>query len=210
MDELKWSPLLARLIQRTGSTRHPGGFFLTDFLLSRTHLSKDSRVLDVGCGAGHTTAHIAKTYGCEVLGVDISREAIERAQAIYQNEPYFSRMSFQVGDATKLSELKGDFDVVLCESVLIFVKDKYDALSHMARMLKPGGFLAINELCASKGEHQKEVADFFARPEMGCFLTTSKILVTWFNDTWKMLVFDEQPFDIKSPNYGRLGKLLQF
>jgi len=197
MDELKWSPYL-RLIQRTGSTKHAGGFRYTDFLLSRTNLTEASRVLDVGCGAGHTSAHIAKTYGCHVTGVDIAPEAIERAQAIYCDEPYFDRMSFHVGDATDLSRLPQDFHVVLCESVLIFIKDKARALSQMASRLRPGGFLAINELCAGEGEHEQEAINFFARPEMGGFLTTSETLVAWFGDGWRLVVVDEQPFDMKA------------
>jgi len=198
MGELKFSPYL-RLIQQTGSTRHPGGFFLTDYLLGRTHLTKDSRVLDVGCGAGHTSAHIAKTYGCHVVGVDISIEAIERAQSIYRHEQYFEQMSFHVGDACDLHNVEGEFDVVLCESVLIFIEDKHEALEQMASVLKPGGFLALNELCASGDEKQQAVIDFFAQPQMGGFLTPSSVITTWFSDVvWNMIVVDEQPFDMKA------------
>lgn len=191
------SPYL-RLIQKTGTTRHPGGFYATDILLKRTRLKKTSRVLDVGCGAGHTSAFIAKNYGCSVTGVDISSEALDRVKSFYGNEPFFKRMSFEVGDACNLPYSDGYFDVVLCESVLFFVADKETALKEMSRVVKPGGFLALNELCLTEKDGLQNIKDYFLRPEFGGFITKSRNLEELINDDFSIVVKDEQPFDIKS------------
>src|SRR5580704_14070215 len=148
MNPKSSSPYL-RLIQKLGITRHPRGLSATDILLKRTGLNKNLRVLDMGCGAGHTSAHIAKNYGCSVTGLDISRDALDKAKALYHQEPYCQRMQFVEGEATSLPFSYGYFDVILCESVLIFVQDKKSAFNEMNRVLKPGGHLALNELCLS-------------------------------------------------------------
>ena len=82
MSDQDLSPYL-RVIAKTGNTRHPGGLAASDILLSKTNIGTNSRVLDVGCGAGHSTAHVAKTYGCRVIGLDMSKAAIDNAVALY-------------------------------------------------------------------------------------------------------------------------------
>lgn len=190
------SPYL-RLIQRTGGTRHPGGLVATDILLKRIEFNDSMRLLDVGCGAGHTAAHIAKTYGCQVVGVDISKEAIEKAHDIYKREPYFELMSFLVGDAQHLDFKDASFDVVLCESVLIFIEDKKAAIKEMARVIKPGGYMAMNELCLSGIATSEMTRTYFSRSEMGGFLEPAHVFSDCLKN-WRMVVMDEQPFDIKA------------
>ncbi len=135
----EFSPYL-RLIQKSGFTRHPGGLEASDTLLSRAHINKNSHILDVGCGAGHTMSHIVKNYGCRVTGVDISEDALSRAEGIYQKEPEFLKFTFKKASVENLPFADNSFDVVLCESVLVFVNDKAKALREMARVTKVGGF----------------------------------------------------------------------
>lgn len=193
---VKQSPYL-RLIQRTGGTRHPGGLSSTDILLKRIELTQSSTILDAGCGAGHTAAHIAKTYGCSVVGVDISPEAVEKAHDFYHREPFFERLSFVVGDVAHLNFERNSFDVVLCESVLLFVQDKQAAIKEMARVVKGQGFLALNELCQSNSPQSTVTKDYFARPEMGGFLVPAAEYLDCLKD-WRLVVMDERPFDIKA------------
>lgn len=190
------SPYL-RLIQKTGSTRHPGGLIYTDMLLKRCGLTTSSSVLDVGCGAGHTAAHIAKNYGCKVTGLDCSNEALLRAKDFYHYEPYFELMSFIHGDVLNLAMSDDSFDVVLCESVLLFVEDKKRALLELCRVVKPGGFLVLNELCLEHSNAKEEVQAFFARPEIGGYLVHPEAILDWVSRDFQLIVRDEKPFDIK-------------
>jgi len=61
-----------------GFTKHLGGLKATRELIELCHTNKDKYVLDVGCGVGITACNIAKRYSCEVIGVDISEEMIEK------------------------------------------------------------------------------------------------------------------------------------
>lgn len=210
MEPVNFSPYL-RLIQKTGVTKHPYGFSATDLLLQRAHLTHDSKLLDVGCGAGHTSAHIAKTHNCSVVGIDISHDALDRAQALYQHEPFFGQMSFAQASVQKLPFPDEHFDVVLCESVLFFVNDKETALQEMMRVLKPGGFLALNEITVSDKDDKRRIQDYFLRPEFGGFLVTADVLVDCLNqDEFSLVLKDEKPFDITTHLKSELRGFLSF
>ena len=47
-----------------GITKHVGGIEATDELLSLCHIEDAHEVLNVGCGIGVGSAHIAKKYNC--------------------------------------------------------------------------------------------------------------------------------------------------
>jgi ubiquinone/menaquinone biosynthesis C-methylase UbiE len=186
-----------RLIQKTGATRHPGGFLATDNLLTRTNLTEHSRLLDVGCGAGHTSAYIAKNYPGLVSGIDISESALLLAKSFYRHEPFFNRMSFEQADANNLPFADGYFDVVLCESVLFFIADKKAALKEMIRVLRPGGFLALNEISISAEAGTDSIHDYFLRPEFGGYLSKVDEIIDYIADDFTLLINDEHPFDVK-------------
>jgi ubiquinone/menaquinone biosynthesis C-methylase UbiE len=204
MAIFEYSPYL-RLIQKTGNTKHPGGFFATDTLLKRTKLTKNSRLLDVGCGAGFSSAHIVKNYGCNVVGVDISPDVLEQARTLHEHEPYFERMRLQKAEANNLPFSDGYFDVVLCESVLFFILDKDAVMAEMARVVKPDGYIAINEICIKAQPGLQKIKDYFLRPEFGGFLSTSQKLCGLLDkNEWSILLQDEKPFDIKKEMFSIL------
>src|SRR4051812_46119818 len=54
--------------------------FLWPGILDALQLTKDDRLLDVGCGGGAFIRHVRETIGCEVAGVDHSRQMVKLAQ----------------------------------------------------------------------------------------------------------------------------------
>jgi ubiquinone/menaquinone biosynthesis C-methylase UbiE len=193
MNEI--SPYL-RLIGKIANTRHPGGLAASEFLLNKTNIDKSWRVLDLGCGAGHTSAHIAKKYGCFVNGIDISSAALENAVALYKNEPYFDRLQFEQADLSQLPFSDAYFNAVLCESVLLFNEQKESALAEMTRIIKPGGFLVLNELCIADGANEK-IREYFARPEFGGYLCEAQRLNSGLSALgFTIKVHDESTFNL--------------
>ena len=128
-----------------GTTKHMGGFETTKALIELCHIGKDTRVLEVGCGVGATACYLAKTYGCRVVGVDLRESMIARSNERAQKEGVADRVEFRVADAQNLPFEDALFDVVLCESVLTFIKDKQRVLSECARVTRPGGYVGLNE-----------------------------------------------------------------
>lgn len=126
-------------------TKHLGGQQSTDELIELCHITEDSYVLDIGCGVGVTPCHIARTFGCRVVGVDVREAMVQRARERAEREGVGEQTEFRVADARELPFDDGVFDVVICESVLAFVPGKEKAASEFVRVAKPGGTVGINE-----------------------------------------------------------------
>jgi ubiquinone/menaquinone biosynthesis C-methylase UbiE len=125
---------------------HMGGQDATRKLLDLCQPDATSRVLDVGCGAGHTACLIAQQVGSQVYGIDISEVMIEKAKEKASQQGLTDRVDFRVGDACQLPFEDGLFDLVIIESVLTPLPgDKKQALNEMMRVLRPGGLIGANE-----------------------------------------------------------------
>jgi arsenite methyltransferase len=128
-----------------GITKHVGGIEATDELLSLCHIEDAHEVLNVGCGIGVGSTHIAKKYNCRVVGVDISEQMIEWSRRRAREERVEAKVEFRTADVLDLPFEADRFDVVFAESVLIFVKDKARAIRECVRVTKPGGYVGLNE-----------------------------------------------------------------
>lgn len=96
------------------------------------------RVLDAGCGSGEH-ALLAAARGADVVGVDVSPRAIERARRKAGERGIAVR--FEVADALRLGELGLTFDTVI-DSGLFHVFDDADRaryVTSLASVLEPGG-----------------------------------------------------------------------
>jgi arsenite methyltransferase len=128
-----------------GVTKHIGGFEATNELLSLCHIEGAREALNVGCGIGVGSTYIAKKYGCHVVGVDISEKMIEWSRRRAREERVEAKVEFRTADVLDLPFEADHFDVVFAESVLIFVEDKARAIRECVRVIKPGGYVGLNE-----------------------------------------------------------------
>lgn len=97
------------------------------------------KVLDLGCGSGYGTARISQ-LAAEVVGVDVSEEAVQFARARYSAP----NLSFDPIDGdTPLPYPDHSFDVVLSFQVIEHVRDEQGYLSEARRVLRPGGTMLI-------------------------------------------------------------------
>jgi arsenite methyltransferase len=97
--------------------------------------------LDVGSGPGNVTAALAEAAGPDGLGlgVDISEPMLERA---VRNEAG-PNVGFIKADAQRLPLRDDTVDAVVSTAVLQLVPNPAAALAEMARVLRPGGRLAV-------------------------------------------------------------------
>ncbi|WP_085168357.1 methyltransferase domain-containing protein [Mycobacterium celatum] len=97
--------------------------------------------LDVGCGPGTVTASLARAAGPGglALGVDISEPMLARAVRA-ESGP---QVGFLRADAQRLPLRDDTVDAVVSIAVLQLIPEPAAALSEIARVLRPGGRLAI-------------------------------------------------------------------
>ncbi|HEX7796960.1 MAG TPA: methyltransferase domain-containing protein [Vicinamibacterales bacterium] len=115
-------------------------------ILDGLRLRAGARVLDLGCGLGDDTFHIAERVGAtgRVTGVDVSASMIDEAQR--RAETRGLRVDFEVGDSQALRFADGTFDGVRAERMLMHVPDADRAIAEMARVLVPGGRISVFDM----------------------------------------------------------------
>lgn len=101
-------------------------------------------VLDVACGAGAVTAAVAQLVGPtgRVLGVDLSQVMVNVAGRHLQGLG-LTHAAAEHMDAEQLALPDAGFDLVLCALGLMYLPDADAALREMARVLRPGGRVAL-------------------------------------------------------------------
>ena len=70
------------------------------------------RILDVGCGTGRMTRHLAR-HGASVVGVDFSKETADLAAEETRSEGLTDRTRFETGDVLEGFDGLGTFDRIL-------------------------------------------------------------------------------------------------
>ena len=128
-----------------GLTKHLGSREATDRLAELCQIKAGDYVLDVGCGVGATPVYLAKAIGCRVMGVDIVPRMIERARELADKEDLGRMVGFKPADAQELPFPDNHFDIVITESVTAFPENKQQAVNEYYRVLKPGGYVGLNE-----------------------------------------------------------------
>jgi SAM-dependent methyltransferase len=105
-------------------------------LLDAAQVGRGTRVLDVGCGPG-TVAAAAAARGARPDGVDLAPAMVALARSRHPGIP------FQVGDAEALPSRDGAYGAVVAGFLVNHVPSPERALAECARVLAPGGRLAL-------------------------------------------------------------------
>src|SRR5438046_2962227 len=94
---------------------HTRGLAATAELAGLAGIAADTSVLDVGSGVGGPARFLAATYGCRVVGIDLSRSFVDAARYLTGRTGQAGQVSFQTASALDLPFEEGRFDVVLLQ-----------------------------------------------------------------------------------------------
>lgn len=122
-------------------------FDFTDRMLEWSGAKQPKRILDVGCGIGGTSRHLAKLFpSAEVVGITLSTRQQQTATRLAA-EQGLNNAQFRVMDALKMEFADDSFDLVwACESGE-HMPDKGLYVQEMTRVLAPEGQLVIACWC---------------------------------------------------------------
>ena len=110
-------------------------------LIQELNVGGTEEILDLGCGDGRLTAHLAELVPRgRVVGIDASAGMITAAR---EQQTKASNLAFLLGDITEL-DFDREFDIVFSNATLHWVKDHKPLLWRLYRSLKAGGVLRVN------------------------------------------------------------------
>jgi ubiquinone/menaquinone biosynthesis C-methylase UbiE len=102
-------------------------------ILRLAEIARRKSVLDLGCGHGIVTGELRRRTSGMVVALDRSLQAI-------------SGLALCVcAEATELPFPANTFDLVFCQNVLLWIKDKQQAINEVLRVLKNGGAWVLLE-----------------------------------------------------------------
>lgn len=134
-------------------------------------LTKDARVLDVGCGTGDLSIELFEKTAARVTGIDFCRPMLKLAKA---KDP---RIAFIEGDALRLPFADASFDGLTIGFALRNLTSVEQGLGELLRVLKPGGVVAILEFSRPVVPLFRRLVGFYSRyllPWIGGILSGSR------------------------------------
>ncbi len=119
------------------------------------------RVLDLGCGPGAQTISLAKVLNGDIIALDLHEPFLEQLKTRAQEEGLSSRIHARKADMAALEFEPASFDLIWSEGAIYNMGFKR-GLDEWRRYLKPGGYIAVSELCWLRKDPPEELAAYWA------------------------------------------------
>ncbi len=152
------APMYRAMLEVYGDQIHPGfleeddhdiraaALRATARLAELANIAPGANVLETACGVGGTARYLAAKRGARVVATNIARSQLAIAAEWTRNAEGADRIRYEFADYHALPFADSSFDVYWCQDSLLFSTDKPRALAEAARVLRPGGTIAISDL----------------------------------------------------------------
>jgi len=130
---------------------HGRGIVATQELVELLKPRPGEHILDIGSGIGGPARWFAAKCGVHVTGVDLTAEFCAAAEALNRATGLADRVTIKNGSALALPVTDNAFDRAYSQNVIMNISDKRGFYREAFRALRPGGVLALSNLCLGKG-----------------------------------------------------------
>ncbi len=184
----------------------------------KKYVSKEMKILDVGCGYGRTLNELHNLRFKNLKGIDYSQGMIDRGLRLH---PYLNLIK---ADGEQIPFPDNEFDAVILLAVLTSSykeEDQKNLISEISRVLKNEGILYINDYLVN--QDHRNIARYekfkdkygtygtFELPEGAVFRHHTKKYIKKLTRNFEELIFEETIYDTmnghKSNGFYYIGKL---
>jgi SAM-dependent methyltransferase len=167
---------------------------LVEFIAETAGLTRGAPVLEIGCGTGQLTGHLA-ALGLRVTAVDVGASLIAAAREAVAREPAAGgRVVFRVGAFEDLELPDGCFELIIAGAAFHWI-DPEVRFAKSARLLRPGGWLALTgssdrydeplgTVLAGLAAARGDINGSWARPLDGDVMTGTGLFATPVERSW--------------------------
>ncbi|EBA07479.1 class I SAM-dependent methyltransferase [Sagittula stellata] len=124
---------------------HARGFPATQDLAEALPFREGQRIVDIGSGIGGPARYLARRFGCQVEGIDITAPFVDAANRLTDLVGMTGHVACVHGDGQALPFEDERFDGGYSQHVTMNVPDRAGFFGEAFRVLKPGAFFAITE-----------------------------------------------------------------
>jgi SAM-dependent methyltransferase len=117
-------------------------------------------ILDLGCGPGAHSLALARATGGRVTAVDLHQPYLEQLEASAKTEGLSHAITTVRTDMSELPFPSESYDLIWSEGAIYLVGFDH-ALREWARLLKPGGAIAVTEISWLTSEPPQELQEFW-------------------------------------------------
>jgi len=179
-----------------------GGKTTTEAFVAMLDLKPGMKVLDIGSGAGGSAFLMARKYGVDVHGIDLSTNmnalSLNHRQSMEPEVKH--RVNFYIEDADKMEFPANFYDVVYSRDTIMHFSDamRNKVYRNILKTLKPGGKLLVSDYCRGEKESTQEFLDY--EKQRGYNLWTVKRYGKCLDDTGfsNVVATDKTDFLIQS------------
>jgi tocopherol O-methyltransferase len=140
---------------------------LIEYVARAANLRSECSLLDVGCGYGGTSIYLAKHYKVDATGITISPVQVEMANQSAAKAKV--KAKFLCMDAEAMT-FKKPFDMLWSTESISHYPNNEKFFASAAKLLKPGGTIAITDWFKKDGLTQREHKKLLEPIERGMFV----------------------------------------
>mmetsp|Transcript_9573 Transcript_9573/g.18050 ORF Transcript_9573/g.18050 Transcript_9573/m.18050 type:complete len:614 (+) Transcript_9573:319-2160(+) len=139
---------------------------ILDVLCSKVShsLVKGANVMDMGSALGGCSRYIAQNYGCNVLGIDLSKKECRVNAQKTTRAGLDHLVKVRCASFTTTLEPSTSYDVILSEDSFLHAGPyRADTVKEAARLLKPGGYFCFTDIMEADEVDKKALAPIYNR-----------------------------------------------
>lgn len=154
---------------------HSLGRLATRSLVELAAVTATDRVLDAGSGIGGTARYLAHERGCEVVAIDLTPEYCEANAWLNELLGLDRLIDVRTASVLEIPAGEASFDAIFSQHVQMNIADKDTLYRETARVLRPGGRLALWDVTAGPQQPIHFPAPWADTPERSHLVTADAL-----------------------------------